>query len=65
MGDGGALAVCSDRQEQHDGARSSPVGAALGVPGGGSFASPPALPPSPGLAPWLWEAQEPAHGENQ
>lgn len=65
VGDGGALAVCSARQEQHDGARASPAGAAVRVPGGGRLASPPALPLGPSLAPWLCDAQEPAHGDNR
>jgi len=56
VGDGGALAVRSARQEQHDGAGTSPAGAAVRVPGGGRLASPPALPLGPSLAPWLYDA---------
>lgn len=40
MGDGGAPAVRRAWQEQHDGAGSSPVGAAIHVPGGGRLQSP-------------------------
>ncbi|KAI4548491.1 hypothetical protein MG293_000821 [Ovis ammon polii] len=39
VGDGGALAVCSAWQEQHDDAGASPVGAAARVPGGGRLES--------------------------
>lgn len=38
MGDGGALALRSARQEQHDGAGASPAGAAARVPGGARLA---------------------------
>lgn len=59
--DGGALAVRSAWQKQHDGAGAGPTGAAVRVPGRGRLASPPALPLGPSLAPWLQDAQEPAH----
>lgn len=65
MGDGGALAVRSARQKQHDGAGAGPAGSAARVPGRGRSASPPALPLGPSLAPWLYDAQEPAHGDDQ
>lgn len=39
VGDGGALAVCSAWQEQHDDAGASPAGAAARVPGGGRLES--------------------------
>ena len=65
VGDGGALAVRSARQEQHDGAGAGPTGAAVRVLGRGRLGSPPALPLGPSLAPWLYDAQEPAHGDDQ
>lgn len=61
VGDGGALALRSARQEQHDGAGASPAGTA--------FASRPralrfhSSPSGPSLAPRLYDAQEPAPGD--
>lgn len=64
MGDGGALALRSARQEQHGGAGAGPAGAAARSRAERAERST-VPPPGPSLAPWLHDAQEPAPGDNQ